>query len=65
MRFNGLKQAASRFWRAYIAAEDPDANGEVVRQQRIDDFTLFADLLEDMRRWERERGTALGDLRNA
>ena len=65
MRFIEIKEAAGHFWRKYIAAEDPDTRGEPIRQQRLDDFTLFADLLEDMRRWDRERAMGLGDLRNA
>jgi hypothetical protein len=64
MWFAGIKEAAARFWRSYIVAEDPDFSVEQVRQQRIDEFTLFADLLEAMRGWDRERGE-LGGMRQA
>jgi hypothetical protein len=64
MWFAGIKAAAARFWRSYIAAEDPDAGLEQVRQQRIDQFTLFADLLEAMRGWDRER-SQLGEIRRS
>jgi hypothetical protein len=56
MLFTAIKDAAGGFWHRYIAAEDPDTAGERLHQQRIDDFTLFADLLAAMRSWERERG---------
>ncbi len=65
MWFTGIVEAAGRFWSSYIAAQDPDGSGERLRQQRIDDFTLFADLLTAMRSWERDRSIELGGMRSA
>lgn len=59
----GITQAASRFWRRYVAAEDPDVRREGVRQQRIDDLTVCAGLLEAMRLWDEDRKSASGRWR--
>jgi hypothetical protein len=56
MLLTGIAQAASGFWRRYVAAKAPDMRREGVRQQRIDDFTVCAGLLEAMRLWDENRG---------
>jgi hypothetical protein len=62
MLFTGIAQAASRFWRRYVAAEAPDMRREGVRQQRIDDFTVCAGLAEAMRLWDEDRGVRQSGL---
>ncbi len=46
-----LKQAAARFWRAFIVDECPD-DKERVRQERISNIMHNVVLLEAMRRWQ-------------
>jgi hypothetical protein len=60
MRF--FREVAGRFWRRYVAAEDPEASMEFVRQQRIDDLTVCTGLLESMRRWDEDRRLQLREL---
>jgi hypothetical protein len=62
MLFTGITRAASGFWRRYVAAEDPVVRREGVRQQRIDDLTVCAGLLEAMRLWDEDRASRLREV---
>jgi hypothetical protein len=62
MFFTGIAQAASGFWRRYVAAEAPAMRREGIRQQRIDDFTVCVGLLEAMRLWDEDRGNRLREI---
>jgi hypothetical protein len=48
-----VRRAAGRFWRKYIADEDPGGE-ELVRRKRIDNIMHDVVLMEAMRRWEQE-----------
>jgi hypothetical protein len=62
MWFTAIKKAPAKVWRKIVAAEDPDERGDRIRQQHIDEFTLFADLLNAMRAWEKERCRTHGGM---
>ena len=47
-----IKLAFGRWWRKYIVDECPDAREERIRQERIENIKICADLQEAMRLWE-------------
>ncbi len=51
-RFERIGRAFGKRWRKYIVDECPDARVERIRQERIEDIKIYADLRESMRLWE-------------
>ena len=62
MKYASLREAAGSFWRRYVVAQEPDASREGIRQQRIDDLTVCAGLLEAMRLWDEDRKVRAGEM---
>ena len=60
-----MRQAFGRLWRKYIVDECPACRIERIREKRLENLRICADLLQAMHVWEEDRKSRLLEIERA